>query len=99
MLLDMFNTSGYKVTLYLIPKKLKWNEHVDSEFLVWSDSIYKDGLKYHYYNQNAVNYKNVMYNLSKTEQIESLSVYSKDGRLSNKVSYDFEENGDLHSVD
>lgn len=99
MLMDMMNDHHYKVSFYLIPKPLKWNENIDKKFLVWSDSIYMNGRKSHYFNQHGMNYKNYLMERSEDNHVESISVYSKDGRLSKKVSYAFNDNGELDSID
>lgn len=100
MLLDKWDSvTAFKVSLYLIPKSMKWNDHVNFEFLIWSDSVYINGLKFQYYNQHGLNYKNMMHAPSSPSKEESLSIYSQDGRLRRKLIYDFAENGELKSID
>lgn len=98
MLLDEGDTH-YKISLYLIPKALKWNVHVNSEYMIWSDSVFNKDFKKQYYNQHDVHYKNLTHYRDPVTKSESLSIYSKDGRLQRKVSYSLEENGDLKSIE
>lgn len=94
-----YDSSSYRASAYLIPVEKSWNENLNDDYLLWSDSIHIADNKHIYYNRFNSPYKYVVHRSQNQGQNMEISEYLKSGKINRSHLYSYAPNGLLLSIE